>query len=116
MFVEHRTGGSRGQCGGGARGWKLGVNERYPAEQAPRIASRLEFHHTPVHASWLNMVEIEFSVLVRQCLSRRMSDTDTLSRETARNAAHVKPDWRFTARDARTKLTRRYPNINAAEH
>ena len=88
--------------------------ERYPAEQARRIASRLEFHHTPVHASWLNMVEIEFSALVRQCLSRRMSDLDTLSGEIAawedaRNAAQVTPDWRFTARDARTKLARHYP-------
>ena len=89
--------------------------ERYPAEQARRIASRLEFHHTPVHASWLNMIEIEFSALVRQCLSRRLPDTDVLAREiaaweTARNDAQVTVDWRFTTRDARTKLTRNYPN------
>jgi len=62
------------------------------------------------------MVEIEFSALVRQCLSRRMSDLDTLSGEIAawedaRNAAQVTPDWRFTARDARTKLARHYPEI-----
>jgi hypothetical protein len=61
------------------------------------------------------MVEMEFSALVRQCLQRRMPDTDILSREiaaweVARNAAQVKPDWRFTARDARTKLARHYPN------
>ncbi len=89
--------------------------ERYPAEQARRIASRLEFHHTPVHASWLNMIEIEFSALVRQCLSPRLPDTDVLAREiaaweTARNDAQVTVDWRFTTRDARTKLTRNYPN------
>ena len=89
--------------------------ERYPAEQARRIASRLEFHHTPVHASWLNMIEIEFSALVRQCLSRRLPDIDVLAREiaaweTTRNDAQVTVDWRFTARDARAKLTRHYPN------
>ena len=88
--------------------------ERYPAEHARRIASRLEFHHTPIHASWLNMVEIEFSALVRQCLSRRLPDINILSREiaaweSARNAAQVKTDWRFTARDARTTLARHYP-------
>ena len=90
--------------------------ERYPAEQARRIASRLEFHYTPVHASWLNMIEIEFSALARQCLSRRLPDTDILSREiaaweSARYAAQVKTDWRFTARDARTTLARHYPLI-----
>ena len=89
--------------------------ERYPAEQARRIASRLEFHHTPAHASWLNMIEIEFSALARQCLSRRLGDTDTLRREiaaweTARNAAQVKVDWRFTPQEARTTLARHYPN------
>ena len=89
--------------------------ERYPAEQARRIASRLEFHHTPAHASWLNMIEIEFSALARQCLSRRLVDTDTLSREiaaweTARNAAQVKVNWRFTPQEARTTLARHYPN------
>ena len=89
--------------------------ERYPAEQARRIASRLEFHYTPVHASWLNMIEIEFSALARQCLSRRLPDTDILSREIAawelaRNDAQVKVDWQFTTRDARTKLARHYPN------
>jgi hypothetical protein len=89
--------------------------ERYPAEQARRIAGRLEFHHTPAHASWLNMIEIEFSALARQCLSRRLRDTDTLCHEiaaweTARNAAQVRIDWRFTAQDARTKLAKHYPN------
>ena len=48
--------------------------ERYPAEQARSIAGRLEFHHTPVHASWLNMVEIELSALARQCLARRLPE------------------------------------------
>ena len=89
--------------------------ERYPAEQARRIASRLEFHHTPVHASWLNMIESEFSARVRQCLSRGLPEIDVLAREiaaweTARNDAQVTVDWRFTTRDARTKLTRNYPN------
>ena len=67
-----------------------------------------------VFESWLNMVEIEFSALVRQCLSRRLPDINILSREiaaweSARNAAQVKTDWRFTARDARTTLARHYP-------
>ena len=60
--------------------------ERYPAEQARSIAGRLEFHHTPVHASWLNMVEIELSALARQCLARRLPDIDILSREIRRMA------------------------------
>ncbi|MBT3267740.1 hypothetical protein HN371_11330 [Candidatus Poribacteria bacterium] len=56
------------------------------------------------------MVEIEFSALVRRRLSRRVANIDTLSREIAGNAEHVKPDWRFTARDARTTLASHYPN------
>jgi hypothetical protein len=74
---------------------------------------KLEFHYTPVHGSWLNMVEIEFSVLVRQCLDRRIPDSETLQREVAaweaeRNARKVTVDWRFTSNDARVKLTRLY--------
>ena len=89
--------------------------ERYPAEQARRIASRLEFHYTPVHASWLSMIEIEFSALARQCLSCRLPDTDTLSREIAawqlaRNDSQTKVDWRFKTRHARRNLARHYPN------
>ena len=85
-----------------------------PAE-ARRIARRLEFHHTPVHGSWLNMAELEFSVFVRECLKQRIADRQTLSREVAalereRNVAEAKVSWRFTPQDARLKLARLYPS------
>jgi hypothetical protein len=84
-----------------------------PAE-ARRIASRLEWHYTPEHGSWLNMAECELSVLARQCLDRRIPDQQTLAAEVAawqtkRNAAQVTIDWHFTAADARIKLKRLYP-------
>ena len=80
-----------------------------PAE-AKRLADRLEIHHTPKHGSWLNMAEIEFSVLVRQCLKQRLGDTEALRREVGaweggRNAAGSRIDWRFTTADARIKLS-----------
>jgi hypothetical protein len=85
-----------------------------PAE-ARRIASKLEFHHTPKHGSWLNQVEIEFSVLSRQCLSGRIPDKETLTGhsgawERARNEKGASVEWRFTAEDARQKLSRLYPS------
>ena len=75
---------------------------------------RLEFHYTPKHASWLNMVEIELSVLSRQCLERRIPDSESLGREIGaweqeRNEGGLTVDWRFTASDAREKLARLYP-------
>jgi hypothetical protein len=84
-----------------------------PAE-ARRIASKLEWHYTPEHGSWLNIAECELSVLSRQCLDRRISDQETLVAEVAawqarRNAAQVTVDWHFTAADARIKLKRLYP-------
>lgn len=87
----------------------------HPAE-AKRILDRLEFHHTPKHGSWLNMAEIELSVLSRQCLSRRIPDTATLEREIAawekaRNTKQATVNWRFTTADARIKLKRLYPSI-----
>jgi transposase len=86
-----------------------------PAE-ARRIIGRLEFVYTPKHASWLNMAELELSVLARQCLDRRLPDQETLAREVAaweaeRNAAAVTVDWHFTTADARVKLKRLYPSI-----
>ena len=90
--------------------------EAFPPEQARRIAERLEIHYTPKHGSWLNMAEIELSVLARQCLDRRIPDRATLAREVAaweerRNAAGVKADWQFTTADARVKLKKLYPTI-----
>lgn len=84
-----------------------------PAE-AKRIRDRLDIHYTPKHGSWLNIAEIEFSVLSRQCLDRRFPDRATLESEVAawvtnRNAEGVAVDWRFTTKDARIKLRHLYP-------
>jgi transposase len=83
-------------------------------EEARRILGRLEFHYTPKHASWPNMVEIELSVLWRRCLERRIPDTERLGREMGaweqkRNEEGATVAWRFTASDAREKLARLYP-------
>ncbi len=91
--------------------------ETFPAAAARRIAKRLEFHHTPKHASWLNMAEIEFSALSRACLKGRNPDADALQRqitayETERNAAGVTINWRFSTHDARAKLHRLYPCLS----
>lgn len=92
--------------------------ETFPAAEARRIAKRLEFHHTPKHGSWLNMAEIEFSVLARACLKGRNPDECALKRnisacEAERNAMGATINWRFTAKDARTKLRRLYPDTSA---
>lgn len=81
-----------------------------------RLLERLEIHHTPKHGSWLNMAEIELSVLSQQCLNRRIPDATTLVREVAawqqaRNADPRPVNWRFTTADARIKLKRLYPSI-----
>ncbi len=86
-----------------------------PAE-AKRIRDKLEFHYTPKHGSWLNMAEIELSVLSRQCLDRRIPDQETLRTEVAaweteRNASNATVTWRFTTADARIKLKHLYPSI-----
>ena len=88
--------------------------ETFPAAEARRIVKRLEFHHTPKHASWLNMAEIEFSVLTRACLQGRNPDETALQRainayEVQRNASKASINWRFTTQDARSKLHRLYP-------
>lgn len=87
-----------------------------PAE-ARRLAERLEIHYTPKHGSWLNMAEIEFSHLGRQCLDRRISDQDTLRQEVEawaeqRNQKKAQMSWRFTTEDARIKLRHLYPSID----
>lgn len=88
----------------------------FPPEQARRIAERLEWHYTPKHGSWLNMAEIELSVLSRQCLDRRIDAQVELERvvatwEAKRNARGVVAQWRFTTADARIKLHRLYPSL-----
>jgi hypothetical protein len=90
----------------------------FPATEARRIAKRLQFHYTPKHGSWLNMAEIELSVLSRQALADRMSDEETVRREVTvwaheRNQAGATIDWRFTTDDARIKLKHLYPSFSA---
>jgi hypothetical protein len=89
--------------------------ENFSAEVARELARRIEFVYTPVHGSWLNMVEVEISVLVRQCLKRRLPDTEMLGREAKawcaeRNRAGASVDWRFRTGDARIKLRSLYPS------
>ena len=86
----------------------------FPAVEARRIARKLEFHYTPKHASWLNMVEIELSVLVRQSLRQRIPDRDTLTEVVRawtedRNQRSATIRWCFRVEDARTRLARFYP-------
>ena len=90
--------------------------EAFPAEEARRLVERFEWHYTPKHGSWLNMAEIELSVLSTQCLDRRIPDKAMLTEEVAaweaqRNNKHAKADWQFTTADARVKLKRMYPSI-----
>lgn len=89
--------------------------EVFEPKEAKRLLGRLEFHYTPKHGSWLNIAEIEFSVLSRQCLDQRIPDEATLQREVAaweeeRNTSEKKVNWRFTTQDARIKLKRLYPS------
>ena len=93
---------------------KASLYQTFPAEEARRIARRLEFHHTPKHGSWLNMAEIEFSVFSRSCLRQRLPDEESLCREVhalelERNEARARINWHFSIQDVRTKLHRLYP-------
>jgi transposase len=90
--------------------------ETFEPAEARRIARKLEIHYTPKHGSWLNMVEIELSVLARQCLDRRISDPTTLEREVTaweqeRNQRQVTVQWQFTSDLARVNLKSLYPSI-----
>lgn len=90
---------------------------RYGPEEARRLAERIEFVFTPVHGSWLNVVECEFSALVRQCLGhRRLGAIEALRHEAeawveARNVAGATVEWQFKTEDARVKLRRLYPSV-----
>lgn len=91
--------------------------EAFAPAEARRLAERLEIHYTPKHGSWLNMSEIELSVLARQCLSRRSARPETLKEKVQRwveerNRRCGKVDWQFTTADARIKLCRFYPSID----
>jgi hypothetical protein len=90
--------------------------ETFEPKEARRLAKRLEIHYTPKHGSWLNMAEIELSVLKSQCLDRRIAEIATMQAEVAawendRNKGIKKIDWQFTTTDARIKLKRLYPKL-----
>jgi hypothetical protein len=91
--------------------------EAFAPEEARRIIAKLEWHYTPKHGSWLDMAEIELSVLQRQCFDRRIPNQETLKREVAtweheRNQHAVKANWQFTTADARIKLKKLYPSFS----
>jgi hypothetical protein len=90
--------------------------ERFSPEHARRLADRLGIHYTPKHGSWLNIAEIELSVLSRQCLNRRIETLEEMRRETSqwkaiRNSNRTPVNWQFTCEDARIKLKRLYPSL-----
>lgn len=90
--------------------------EAFPPDEARRLAQRLEIHYTPKHGSWLNIAEIELSVLKRQCLTRRIPCMEQMRSEVRvwnsdRNNRQTKVDWQFTTGDARIKLKRLYPKL-----
>ncbi|MDJ1184834.1 transposase, partial [Roseofilum casamattae] len=95
---------------------KASLYKAFEPDEAQRILSKLEFHYTPKHGSWLNMAEIELSVLNRQCLNRRIAKKDILKKEIAawekqRNQTGSVMDWQFTTEEARIKLKHLYPLI-----
>ena len=95
---------------------KASLYEAFPPAEAKRLADKLEIHYTPKHGSWLNMAEIELSVLARQCLDRRLADIAVVRQEVnawerARNAARRTVNWQFTTEEARVKLKKLYPCI-----
>ena len=90
--------------------------QAFPPEVARRLAGRFEVHYTPKHGSWLNVAELEFSVLARQCLGQRFGDRASLEAAVSawqieRNERGVEVDWQFTTKDARIRLKRLYPSI-----
>ena len=100
---------------------KASLYEAFAPAEARRLVKRFAWHYTPKHGSWLNMAESELGVLASQCLSRRIPDKQTLSREVAawqdrRNKDQTKADWRFTTADARIKLKRLYPRFDDSGH
>ena len=90
--------------------------EAYPPAQAKALWDRFEFVYTPKHGSWLNVAEIELSVMIRQCLNRRIDSMNVLAREVAawqdsRDLLKATVDWQFSTQDARRKLKRLYPTL-----
>ena len=96
---------------------KASLYETFEAPEAKRIADKLEIHYTPKHGSWLNMAEIELSILSRQCLNKRIENIGKLNTKCrawlkTRNRQANKVDWRFTTEDARIKLKKLYPSFD----
>lgn len=94
--------------------WSL--YQAFEPHEAQRLAQRIQWHYTPRHGSWLNMAEIELSVLARQCLKERMESRENLEQQVQawqkqRNAQKVKVEWRFGVQNARCKLNRLYPKL-----
>jgi hypothetical protein len=92
--------------------------EAFPPAEARRLVEKLEIHYTPKHGSWLNMAESELSILARQCLDRRIPDTELLAGavtawQAERNQAETAMHWRFTTEKARIRLARLYPSLEA---
>lgn len=90
--------------------------QAFPPQEARHLAERLEIHYTPKHGSWLDIAEIELSVLKRQCLAGRIENIEKMRTEVSawnsdRNNRQTKVDWQFTTSDARTKLKRLYPKL-----
>jgi hypothetical protein len=90
--------------------------QTFPPDEAQRLVQKLEIHYTPVHGSWLNMAEIELSVLAKQCLADHVTSLDSLKVDARlwteqRNDRKNTVDWRFTTNDARIKLKRLYPSV-----
>lgn len=91
--------------------------ENLPANEAFELAQRFEYYYTPKSASWLNMIEIEFSALSKQCLNRRIPTQELLEKEVLtlvkeRNEKQIKIHWQFSLKKARTKLNRQYKSLN----
>ena len=96
------------------------VYEFYEADRARAIASRFRVHHTPVHASWLNMAEIEIGAIGKECLSRRIKSVEELKEELQiceqdRNNRCAKINWEFTTDKARRKLGKHYPKVKSGD-
>jgi len=92
--------------------------EHLPAEEARALAEKFEFHYTPKSASWLNMIEIEFSALARECLHRRIPTQEMLERELLalvkeRAEKQIKINWQFSLKAAREKMNSHYSRVNA---
>ena len=90
--------------------------QAFAPQEARRLIERIEWHYTPKHGSWLNMAELELSVLARQCLRERMESQQNLERhiqawQHRRNQTATRVNWQFTTQDARIKLKRLYPNL-----